>query len=210
MSAHCHEHNYDNERPPSGAFTRALWVALVVNLAMFFVEIAVGWQSHSVSLLADAIDFGGDAANYAVSLAVLGLAAPWRSRTALWKGWTMIAFGVVVAAKTMWNVGQGAVPEAMSMGVIGALALAANVGVAFLLYVYRNGDANMRSVWLCTRNDALGNVAVMLAAVGVFGTGTLWPDVLVAGFMAALAIQSGVQVIRQANSELASFKAKPV
>jgi Co/Zn/Cd efflux system component len=205
MSAHCHDHACSSQQsPPSGAFRRVLWIALIVNLAMFFVEIITGWQSRSVSLLADAIDFAGDAANYAVSLVVLGMAATWRSRTALWKGWTMIAFGVVVAAKAVWNIAQGSVPEAMTMGVIGALALIANVSVAVLLYAYRNGDANMRSVWLCTRNDALGNVAVMFAALGVFGTASLWPDVLVAAFMASLAIYSGVQVIQHANRELAS------
>jgi Co/Zn/Cd efflux system component len=171
---------------------------------MFFIEIAAGWQSRSVSLLADAIDFAGDAANYAVSLIVLGMAATWRSRTALWKGWTMIAFGVVVAGKAFWNVTQGAVPEAMTMGIVGVLALVTNVGVALLLYAYRNGDANMRSVWLCTRNDALGNIAVLLAALGVLGTGTLWPDVLVAGLMASLAMQSGVLLVRQASGELAN------
>jgi Co/Zn/Cd efflux system component len=170
MSAHCHDHRCDQKQtPPSGGFRCALWIALVVNLAMFLIEIGAGWQSRSVSLLADAIDFAGDAANYAVSLVVLGMAATWRSRTALWKGWTMIAFGIVVAGKALWNVIEGAVPEAMTMGIVGVLALAANVGVALLLYAYRNGDANMRSVWLCTRNDALGNVAVLIAAMGVFG-----------------------------------------
>jgi Co/Zn/Cd efflux system component len=205
MSAHCHDHRCDQKQtPPSGGFRRALWIALIVNVAMFFVEIGAGWQSRSVSLLADAIDFAGDAANYAVSLIVLGMAATWRSRTALWKGWTMIAFGVVVAGKAFWNVTQGAVPEAMTMGIVGVLALVTNVGVALLLYAYRNGDANMRSVWLCTRNDALGNIAVLLAALGVLGTGTLWSDVLVAGLMASLAMQSGVLLVRQASGELAN------
>jgi Co/Zn/Cd efflux system component len=208
MSAHCHDHHCDEKQvPPSGAFRHALWIALIVNLAMFLIEMGAGWQSRSVSLLADAIDFAGDAANYAVSLVVLGMAATWRSRTVLWKGWTMIAFGIFVAAKALWNISQGAVPDAMTMGVIGVLALIANVGVAILLYAYRNGDASMRSVWLCTRNDALGNLAVLLAALGVFGTGTLWPDVFVAALMAALAIHSGLQVVRQASGELCSSAA---
>jgi Co/Zn/Cd efflux system component len=156
MSAHCHNPTCDSKQPPpSGALRRVLWIALVVNLAMFFVEIVAGWQSRSVSLLADAIDFAGDTTNYAITLVVLGIAASWRSRTALWKGWAMIAFGGVVAAKAIWTIAHGVVPDAITMSVIGALALVANVGVAILLYAYRNGDASMRSVWLCTRNDML-------------------------------------------------------
>jgi Co/Zn/Cd efflux system component len=213
MPEHSHHHDHDHhhghacasasiQAPASGKFRRALWIALVVNLAMFFVEIGAGWQAKSVSLLADAIDFAGDAGNYAISLVVLGMAATWRSRSALWKGWAMVAFGIAVAAKALWNIAQGAVPEALTMGAIGFLALAANVGVALLLYAYRNGDANMRSVWLCTRNDAIGNAVVMVAALGVFGTGTLWPDVAAAALMATLAIHSGTRVIRQARGEL--------
>ena len=93
------------------------------------------------------------------------------------------------------------------MGVVGALALAANLGVAWLLYAFREGDANMRSVWLCTRNDAIGNVAVLLAALGVFGTGTRWPDLLVAAVMAGLALAAGLSVIRQARQELVAGSA---
>jgi Co/Zn/Cd efflux system component len=179
-----------------------LWIALVVNALMFLIELIAGWHSGSVSLLADAVDFLGDAANYGVSLAALGMAAAWRSRTALVKGWSMAAYGVFVLAKAGWAALHGVVPEPATMGAVGVLALLANGGVAFLLYAFRQGDANMRSVWLCTRNDAIGNVAVLLAAAGVSATGSGWPDLVVAAIMAALALSAGHSVVRRANGEL--------
>jgi len=204
MSAHCCDH----DPKPSAAqansprYRRILWVALAVNLAMFGIEIGAGLQSGSVSLLADAIDFFGDAANYGVSLAVLSMGLVWRARAALLKAASMLGFGVFVLGRAFWVATQGGTPEALTMGAIGLLALIANVGVAALLYAYREGDANMRSVWLCSRNDAIGNVAVMLAALGVFGTGSAWPDLGVAAAMAALAITGAYSVFRQARKEL--------
>lgn len=203
MSANCC--NHEPSAGPQSAnprYRKILWIALLVNLAMFGVEIAAGFQSGSTALLADAIDFFGDAANYAVSLAVLSMALAWRARAALFKGISMLAFGLLVLGRAIWSYTQGGAPDAMTMGAIGSLALLANVGVAVLLYAYRDGDANMRSVWLCTRNDALGNVAVMLAALGVFGSGSAWPDLAVAALMAGLAISGGWSVIRQARGEL--------
>ena len=138
---------------------------------MFCVEIAGGIMAGSVSLLADAVDFAGDAANYGLSLAVLAMGLVWRARAALVKGLSMGAYGMFVLGKAGWGAVAGGVPEAMTMGSVAFLALLANAGVAALLYAYRDGDANMRSVWLCSRNDALGNVAVMLAAVGVLAPG---------------------------------------
>ena len=155
-----------------------------------------------MSLLADAVDFLGDAANYGVSLFVLALGAVWRARTALLKGVTMGAYGLFVLASAGWHFAQGTVPDAETMGAVGFLALASNVTVAALLYAYRHGDSDMRSVWLCSRNDAIGNIAVMLAALGVFGTGTGWPDILVAGVMGVLAITASRTVIRHARDEL--------
>jgi len=210
MSAHCHhdhDHDHRHHGPRAPGYRRVLWIALAVNALMFAIEIAAGLRSGSVSLLADAIDFFGDAANYGVTLAVLGLGVVWRARAALLKAASMLAFGVLVLGKAVWAVGQGMPPEALTMGVVGTLALAANVGAAFLLYAFREGDANMRGVWLCTRNDAIGNVAVMLAAFGVFGTGTAWPDLAVAAVMASLAIAAGWAVMRQASRELALDKA---
>ncbi len=181
---------------------RALWIALIVNAGMFAVEIGAGLQSGSVSLLADAIDFLGDAANYALSLVVLGMAVVWRSRAAWLKGATMGAFGLAVLGRAAWSAWAGVPPEPWTMGVVGTLALAANVGVAVMLWAFREGDANMRSVWLCSRNDAIGNVAVVLAAAGVFGTGSAWPDLAVAVLMAALGLSAARSVMGQARREL--------
>lgn len=196
----------EHEAPPPTAqsprYRRILWLALVLNAAMFVVELAGSQRADSLSLMADAIDFAGDALNYGVSLAVLGAALAWRARAAWVKAWTMMGFGAFVLGRAVWSLWFGAVPEPVTMGAIGALALAVNVGVAALLYAFREGDANMRSVWLCSRNDAIGNLAVMGAALGVAGTGTAWPDLAVAALMAALALQGGRAVRRQARAEL--------
>ncbi|MEO6015874.1 MAG: cation transporter [Polaromonas sp.] len=204
MSSDCcgHDHEAASQRATSPRYRKILWIALAVNLGMFAIEIGAGFRSGSTSLLADAIDFFGDAANYAVTLAVLSMGLVWRARAALLKGASMLLFGVFVLTRAGWMLSQGGTPEAFTMGSIGLLALLANGGVALLLYAYRDGDANMRSVWLCTRNDALGNLAVMLAALGVFGTGSAWPDLGVAAVMAFLAIHSGWSVVRQAMREL--------
>lgn len=186
----------------SPRFRKALWIALVINAAMFLVELGAGIHSGSVSLLADAIDFAGDAANYGISLAVLSMGLMWRSRAALVKGYTMAGYGIFVIGKTGFSLVSGAVPEPITMGAVAILALVANGGVAAMLYAYRDGDANMRSVWICSRNDAIGNVAVMLAAIGVSGTGSNWPDLAVAAVMAFLALTGGISVIRQARKEL--------
>ena len=200
MSAECgHSHNNNNADSPR--YRRILWAALIINLAMFAIEIGAGFRSGSTSLLADAIDFFGDAANYGVSLAVLSAGVVLRARAALLKGVCMVAFGMFVLGRAAWMFTQGGTPEAFTMGGIGLLALIANVAVAAMLYAYREGDANMRSVWLCSRNDAIGNIAVMLAAVGVLSTGSAWPDLLVAAGMALLALHSGWSVIRQARKE---------
>ncbi|MEO8409077.1 MAG: cation transporter [Propionivibrio sp.] len=187
----------------SPRYRKALWIALVINAAMFLVEIVGGLKSGSVSLLADAIDFAGDAANYGLSLAVLSLGLIWRARAAWVKGVSMGAYGVFILGKTAWAALSGIPPEPYIMGGVALLALAANVIVAVLLYAYRQGDANMRSVWLCSRNDAIANVAVALAAAGVWGTGSAWPDLLVAGVIAALALSASSSVIRQASREIA-------
>ncbi|MED5619543.1 cation transporter [Ideonella sp. BN130291] len=204
MSAHCCHH----EAPPSRAndprYRRVLWIALLLNAAMFLLEVGAGVRSGSVSLLADAVDFAGDAANYGLSLAVLAMGVVARARAAQVKAASMGAFGVLVLGRAIWAWTSGQVPEPATMGVVAVLALAVNVGVAVLLYAWREGDANMRSVWLCTRNDALGNVAVGLAALGVFGTGSAWPDLLVAAAMALLALSASISVLRQAKSELAT------
>jgi Co/Zn/Cd efflux system component len=179
---------------------------LLVNVAMFGVELVSSMKAGSVSLLADSVDFLGDAGNYAVSLFVLGMATVWRSRAAYAKGVVMGAFGVLVLARALW-IGLGShVPEAATMGVISIVAFAANGLVALLLYAFRNGDANMRSVWLCTRNDMIANLAVLLAAIGVFGTKAGWPDIAVASIMALLGLSAARDIIGRARSELRSLK----
>ncbi|OYY67643.1 MAG: cation transporter [Sphingomonadales bacterium 28-55-16] len=181
---------------------RVLWAALIVNAGMFLVEMVAGATADSRALQADALDFLGDAANYAVSLAVVGMALAWRARAALLKSLFMLGFAAWVMGSAVFAFVNGTAPDPATMGVIGTLALVANIGVALLLYRYRFGDANMRSVWICSRNDAIGNVAVLVAALGVFGTGSAWPDLIVASIMAALALTGGVQVLRHALGEL--------
>ncbi|MGQ0663949.1 MAG: cation transporter [Pseudomonadota bacterium] len=183
-------------------FRRALWAALAINATMFLIEVAAGYVAWSVALQADALDFLGDAANYAISLMVLGLSVRWRSGAALAKGASMGLFGLWVVASTAYNAIVAAVPAPAIMGAVGLLAMAANVTVAFMLYAFRSGDSNMRSVWLCSRNDAIGNLAVLVAASGVFATGTGWPDLAVGAAMAGLALVSAAQVVRQAVGEL--------
>lgn len=190
-------------------FRKVLWVALLINAVMFAVEILGGLHAGSVALLADAVDFAGDAANYGLSLAVLSMGLLWRARAALVKGLTMALFGVFVLGKAAWAALDGVPPEPITMGLIGALALLANAGVAWMLYAFRGGDANQRSVWLCSRNDVLGNIAVLLAAAGVFGTGSAWPDLTVACIMAGLAVSSAATVARQAWGELRQARTPP-
>ena len=193
--------------PKSPGFRRALWIALWVNLAMFVVEGIASLSSGSVSLMADAIDFFGDSANYILSLTVLSMGMLWRGRAAMVKGITMTVFGLVVWARAVWVVQAGITPEPLTMGAVGLLALTANVSVAAILFKFREGDSDMRSVWLCSRNDAISNIAVMVAALGVFGTGTAWPDLIVAAIMGTLAITAGISVVRHARSDIAEARA---
>lgn len=199
----CSSNSCSSSASQDPRYRRILWLALILNALMFVIEIIAGMRAGSVSLLADAIDFFGDAANYGVSLAVLSMPLVWRSGTALAKGVCMGSFGIFILGKTAWNISAGTVPEAATMGAIGFVALLVNLGVALGLYAYRSGDANMRAVWLCSRNDAINNIAVMLAALGVFGMKSAWPDWLVAVLMGTLALSSSFLVIRHARSELA-------
>ena len=209
MSATCCGPKHNPHDSPG--WRRVLWIALGVNAAMFALEIVAGFAADSRALQADALDFLGDAANYAISLGVVGLNLAWRARSALVKGGTIIAFGLYVLGSAIWAAFGEASPQAEVMGAVGLLALLTNAGIALMLFRFRNGDSNMRSVWICSRNDAIGNVAVIAAALGVLGTGTAWPDLLVAGIMAGLALTGGVQIIRQARAELtAEREMKPI
>ena len=201
MSANCCSGATKFETPDPG-YRRALWLVLGINAAMFVVEIGAGLAAGSASLQADALDFLGDAGNYAISLFVVGMALRYRAMAALAKAATMGAFGLWVIGVTAWHAVHGTLPQAFTMGAVGLAALIANAASFGLLWAHRSGDSNMRSAWICTRNDVLGNFAVLLAALGVFGTCTGWPDLVVAGVMAALALQGARIVLRQALAEL--------
>jgi len=196
---HCQ--TFDPERG-NPSYRRALWIVLAINAGMFLVEIGAGLAAGSASLQADALDFLGDAANYGISLLVAGMTLRYRAMAAFAKGVSMGAFGLWVIATVVWHAVQGTLPSAAMMGAVGFAALAANAVSFGILWFYRTGDANMRSAWICTRNDVLGNLAVLLAALGVFGTGTGWPDILVAATMAALALQGASTVLRQSLGEM--------
>src|SRR4051812_15176344 len=194
--------NLRGSKKQDDAYRRVLWAVLAINAAMFAVEVIAGVMAGSASLQADALDFLGDAGNYAISLLVVGMALRYRATAALFKGATMAAFGLWVIGVAAWHAWHGTLPQAFTMGAVGFTALAANAASFGLLWAYRGGDANMRSAWICTRNDVLGNIAVLLAALGVFGTGTGWPDVIVAAIMAGLALQGAVVVAQQSTAEL--------
>ncbi len=196
-----HGHSSDTHRGNT-AYRRVLWVVLCINATMFLIEIGAGVAAGSASLQADALDFFGDAANYAISLFVVGMALRYRAMAALAKGTSMGLFGLWIIETAAWHALHGTLPNAVTMGAVGFVALGANAVSFGLLWAYRGGDANMRSAWLCTRNDVLGNLAVLLAAAGVFGTGTGWPDIIVAAIMASLALQGASLVIRQSLAEL--------
>lgn len=183
-------------------YRRALTAALVINAVMFVVEMAAGLWGKSAALQADAVDFLGDSATYAITLLVLGMSVRWRAGSAILKGLSMGGFGLWVIGISVYHLLMGSLPSAAIMGSTGLLALVANLAAAAILYRHRFGDSNMRSVWLCTRNDAIANIAVIAAASGVWASSTGWPDLAVGAVIAALALSSAVAVLRQASGEL--------
>lgn len=202
MSAGCgHSHDFDGTDP---AYRRVLWVVIAANAAMFAVELAGGALAGSQALKADALDFLADAVTYGLSLAAIGWPLAVRARVALVKGLSLLAMGLWVFGTTVWHLFGPGLPRAEVMGVIGLMALATNLGSVLLLMRWREGDANVRSVWLCSRNDAIGNVAVMGAAGAVALTGTGWPDLLVAALMSGLFLSSAVQILRRSLAEMRS------
>lgn len=184
------------------AYRRILWIVIAINFSMFFVEIVAGLMAKSVALQADAIDFLGDSFTYLITLLVLGMSLRWRASAALFKGATMGLFGFWVIGNTIYHAMQGTVPTAVVMGSVGFAALVANVVSAAILFKYRGGDANMRSVWLCSRNDAISNVAVIGAGLAVGVTATGWPDYGVAAIMAILELSACYIILKQALGEL--------
>jgi Co/Zn/Cd efflux system component len=209
MGAACCGHGDQHPVPEhqNQAYRQVLWTALGINAAMFVVELGMGLRANSASLQADALDFLGDAVNYALSLFVVGMAQRFRASAALAKGASMGVLGCWVLGVAGWHLFAGTVPQAITMGAVGLMAVAAN-GISFaLLWAYRMGDANMRSAWICTRNDLFGNCAVLLASLGVFGTGSGWPDLAVAAIMALLALQGASVVVRHSLREFRSLRA---
>jgi Co/Zn/Cd efflux system component len=188
-----------------------LWAVIALNASMFAVEMGGGMMSGSQALQADALDFLGDTLTYGMSLAVIGLSLRLRTLVALIKGATLALIGLWVFGSTVWHALVLSTPRAEMMGLIGFLALATNLGSVLILLKYRDGDANVRSVWLCSRNDAVGNVAVILAAAGVWSTTTGWPDIIVAAILASLFLNSASKIVRQALGEWQLMKgAHPV
>lgn len=206
MSGCCghHENTFDGV---SRDYRRRLWVVIALNAGMFAVEMVAGHLARSQALQADALDFFGDAMTYGISLAVIGAPLRVRSNAALLKGASLLVMGLWVFAATVWRVMVLGTPQAEVMGLIGVMALAANLASVLLLMRYKDGDANVRSVWLCSRNDAIGNIAVMLAAAGVWASGTPWPDLAVAAAMAGLFVSSAIQIIGRARQERSSDEA---
>lgn len=186
----------------TAAYKRILWVVIAINGIMFLVEMTAGMFASSQALKADALDFLGDTATYTITLLVLGMPLVWRARAALVKGASLGLMGIWVLGSTIYYALVLDVPQAEVMGSIGLLALTANMVSVLLLLRHRNGDANVRSVWLCSRNDAIGNLAVIFAASGVWATSSAWPDLIVAGVMASLFLWSSAQIVSQALSEL--------
>ena len=183
------------------AYKRILWAVILINAAMFLIEMSAGWLAGSQALQADALDFLGDALTYSLSLAVIGMSLKVRSVASMLKGLSLLMMGLWVFGSTVYRAFILGVPEAEIMGAIGFLALAANMASVLLLTRYRDGDANVRSVWLCSRNDAIGNAAVVVASVAVWLTASAWPDLIVAIVMAGLFLRSSQLILIQAWQE---------
>lgn len=205
MSAKCgHDVVFEGQSP---VYKRAIWAVILLNAGMFVVEIWGGQLANSVALFADAMDFFADAATYGISMMVIGMPLAIRAKTALVKGLSLSLMGLFVFGATIYNLFILDVPEYSTMGVIALLALAANMLSVLILFKFKNGDSNIRSVWLCSRNDAIGNIMVMLAAGAVYYTNSALPDLLVAGLMSSLFLSSSYQIIGQARAELKTGKA---
>ena len=193
----------------SAEYKRRLWLVIAINASMFLVEMAAGALAGSQALQADALDFLGDATTYGISLAVIGTSIQIRARAAILKAISLTTMALWVLGSTAYHVLILGVPRAEVMGAIGVLALAANAASVLILMRYKDGDANVRSVWLCSRNDAIGNVAVMIAALAVWSTATKWPDLIVAAIMAGLFLNSSIQILRQSFREMRDARVVP-
>lgn len=199
----CHDHcDESGQSSVSAEYRKVLWICLIANAVMFVAQMIASYAAHSVSLLANSADFFSDAANYGISLYVLNLSLRQKAKASLFKGVSLGLVGLWVAFETLHHALQPELPKPFIMAVISVVALAVNVGCAVLLYKYRGGDSNRESVWICSRNDAIGNIAVMIAAAGVFASSTIWPDIIVAAILGWLAVTGAWRIIRLAKREL--------
>ncbi len=204
MSGCCDYDDIDQAALRVRSFRRALWLVLLINGVMFVAEFSSAFFAGSVALQADALDFLGDTITYGITLMAMGYSLRVRASAALFKGLSLGVLGIWVYGQTLYYLLKGQVPAYEIMGLMGMIAFSANVVSALLLYRYRVGDSNMQSVWLCSRNDAIGNLAILLAASGVFATGAGWPDFIVATIMATLSVTASYRIIRLACRELTS------
>jgi len=206
MGAECCDHEPETFTGASPQYRRALWIVIALNAGMFLVEMTGGALSGSKALQADALDFAADSATYGLSLAAIGWSLAARARVATLKGVSLAVMAFWVFGTTAWSYFGDTMPNEETMGIIGFMALSANVASALVLMRYRDGDANVRSVWLCTRNDAIGNVAVMGAAGAVALLQSRWPDLVVATAMALLFLSSSISILRHSAREAATAK----
>lgn len=188
--------------PHNQRYRKVLWLAFALNISMFVIELLMGMKAQSVSLLSDSLDFLGDSANYLISLLVLPMALHYRAKASLLKGITMGGFGLFVFLTSLYRWQHGNLPNYSEMSLVGVLALLTNLAAAALLYRFREGDSNMRGVWLCSRNDAIGNLAVIVAGGVVYFTQSKYPDLIVAILLSSLAMQAAWVIISQALREL--------
>ena len=184
------------------SFRQILWVVLFINGIMFIAEFSSAFFAGSVSLQADALDFLGDTVTYALTLMALGFSLKVRAKVALFKGVSLGLLGLWVYGQMLYYFFLDQAPSYEIMGTMGIIAFCANLISAILLYRYRVGDSNMQSVWLCSRNDAIGNLAIIVAASGVFATGAAWPDFMVATIMATLSVTASIRIIKVAMNEV--------
>lgn len=192
-----------------GKHRNVLIAVLVINAVLFVVEVAAGLLANSTALLADSLDMLGDSLVYGFSLYVLWRSAAWKAKAALLKGAIMAVFSAAVLSEVVYKTISGIVPSAETMGIIGALVLLGN-GICFLLlFRHRSDDLNMRSTWLCSRNDIIANLSVLVAAIGVKAFSSSWPDVLVGVAIAALFLKSAFTVLRESFLELRMLRSLP-
>lgn len=202
MSGCCDHDDIDLAALQVKSFRRVLWAVLIINGTMFFAEFSSAFFAGSVSLQADALDFLGDTVTYAITLMAMSYPLKVRAKVAMFKGVSLGLLGLWVYGQMIYYLLNDQIPSFEIMGIMGIIAFFANLFSAILLYRYRVGDSNMQSVWLCSRNDAIGNLAIIIAASGVFVTGTGWPDFVVATIMATLSVTAGYRIITLARSEL--------